>query len=166
MLKKEVHDWIRKRRMQRFQPWDWAWSYNLSDIHASSSKQTNSFFKGLHCCAICNVTKLGIRKQKYWFVDNSYIDATTPTQGCTPFGATNSYLANLTTNALGKKMVLCTQCHLNINKPPNCDIQFTNIYEILCYNQSSTCLIVVFPWHWNAHPIKRLRIQFWWDGGH
>lgn len=69
-------------------------------------------------------------------------------QGCTPYGATNSYLANLTTNALGNKMILCTRCHSNINKPPNCDIQFTNKYEIHCYSQSSTCLIDVSPWHW------------------
>lgn len=65
------------------------------------------------------------RKQQCWVVDNSYIDATTSRQGCTPYGAKNSYLATLITNALGKKMILCTQCHSNINKPPNSDIQFT-----------------------------------------
>lgn len=70
---------------------------------------------------LCNMQ----RKQQCWVVDNSYIDATTSRQGCTPYGATNSYLATLTTNALGKKMILGTQCHSNINKPPNCDVQFT-----------------------------------------
>ena len=148
MFKKEVHDRIWKRRMQWFQTWVWAWSYSLSDVHASWWKYTNSFFKDLHCCAIFNVTKLGNCKQQYWFVDNSYVDATTPMQGCTPYGATNSYLANFTPNALGKKMIFCIQCHSNITKPPNSDIQFTNKYEIHCYNQSSTCPIVVFPWHW------------------
>ena len=52
-------------------------------------------------------------------VHNSYNDAAMPTQGSTPYEATNRYLADFTTNALGDKMIICTQCHSNNNNPPN-----------------------------------------------
>ena len=42
-----------------------------------------------------------------------------PTQGSTPHGATNAYLADFTTNVSGYKMIIYIQCHLNKNKPPN-----------------------------------------------
>ena len=42
-----------------------------------------------------------------------------PTKGSTPYGAINAYLADYTTNASGHKMIICIQCHLNKNKPPN-----------------------------------------------
>jgi hypothetical protein len=105
--------------MQRFQPWDRSWSHR-SDMHDSWSKHTNSFFKHLYCCGICGVTKMGNRKQQYLLVHNSYNDAAMPTQDSTPYGATNAYLADFTTNVLGDKMIICTQCHsTNNNKAPN-----------------------------------------------
>ena len=68
---------------------------------------------------MCGVTKMNNRKQQYRLIHSLYIDATMPTQGLTPYGATNAYLAEFTTNALGHKMIICIQCHLNKNKPPN-----------------------------------------------
>ena len=104
--------------MQRFQPWDRLW-FHRSDMHDSRSKHTNSFFKHLYCCGICGVTKMRNRKQQYRLVHDSYNDVAMPTQGSTPYGATNRYLADFTTNALGDKMIICTQCHSNNNNPPN-----------------------------------------------
>ena len=43
---------------------------------------------------------MGNRKQQHRLVHNSYTDATMPTQGSTPYGAANAYLAEFTTNAL------------------------------------------------------------------
>jgi hypothetical protein len=96
--------------MQRLQPWDRSWSHR-SDMHDSWSKHTNSFFKHLHCCGICGVTKMGNRKQQYRLVHNSYNDPAMPTQGSTPYGATNVYLADFTTNVSGDKMIIC-KCQL------------------------------------------------------
>ena len=62
---------------------------------------------------------MGNRKQQYRLIHNSYTDATMPTQGLTPYGATNAYFADFTTNTLGHKMIICIQNHLNKNKPPN-----------------------------------------------
>ena len=117
-LKKEVHEWIRIRHMQQFQPWDRSWSHR-SDMHDSWSKHATSFFKHLYGCEICGVTKMEKRKQQYRLAHNSYNDATMPTQGSTPYGATNAYLVDFTTNTSGDKMIICTQCHSNKNKPPN-----------------------------------------------
>jgi hypothetical protein len=76
-------------------------------------------FKHLYCCGIRGVTKMEHRKQQYRLVHNSYTDATMPIQGSTPYGAANAYPADFTTNASCDKMIICTQCHSNKNKPLN-----------------------------------------------
>ena len=116
------------------------WSHR-SNMHDSWSIHTNSFLKDLHCCAICGVTKMGYRRQQYRLVYNSYIDATMLMQGSTLYGATNAYLANFTTNASGYKMIICTQCHSNKNKPPNAPYV---VYNSLTYMRS---IITTNPLH-------------------
>ena len=106
-FKKEVHERIRIRRTQRFQSWDRLWSHK-SDMHDSWSKHTNVFFKHLYCCGICDVTKMENCKQQYRLVHNSYNNAIMPTQGSIPYGATNAYLADFTTNASSDKIIICT----------------------------------------------------------
>ena len=110
-------------------------------MHDSWTKHTTSFFKHLYCCGICGVTKMGNRKQQYRLVYNSYTDATMPTQGSTPYGATNAYLADFTTNDSGHKMIICIQCHLNKNKPPNAPYI---VYNSLTYMKS---IITTNPLH-------------------
>ena len=65
------------------------------------------------------MTKMDNRRQQYRLVHNSYTDATIPTQGSTPYGATNAYIVDYTTNASEHKMIIWIQCHLNKTKPPN-----------------------------------------------
>ena len=104
--------------MKRFQPLDRCWLHR-SDLQCYWLKQTKSFFKDLHCCAICGVTKLSNRNKKYRFLHNTYLDGVAPMQGCTPYGTTNTYIAKHTTNASGDKMILCNQCHSNRKNPPH-----------------------------------------------
>ena len=111
-FKKNVHDKLRIRRMKRFQPWDRCW-LDRSDLQCSWLKHTKSFFKDLHCCAICGVTKLSKRNNKYRFVLNTFLGGVPPMQGCTPYGTRNTYIAKYTTNASGDKMILCNHCHSN-----------------------------------------------------
>ena len=63
--------------MKQFQPWDQCWLHK-NDLPFSWLKQTKSFFKDLHCCAICGVTKLSIRSKKYRFLHNTYLDGVAP----------------------------------------------------------------------------------------
>ena len=116
-FKKNVHEKLRIRRMKRFQPWDRCW-LNSSDLQSSWLKQTKSFFKDLHCCAICGVTKLSNRNKKYRFLHNTYLDGVALMQGCAPYGTTNTCIAKHTTNASVDKMILCNQCHSNRRNPP------------------------------------------------
>ena len=71
-----------------------------------------------------------------------------PIQGSTPYGATNAYLANFTTNASGDKMIICTQRHSNKNKPPNAPYVMNNSPRYMRshnHNQSFTCPNAIFP---------------------
>ena len=117
---KDVHEQVRKRRCQRFQPYDWAWS-SRNEVHDKWTKATSTFFKDLKCCAICGVTKLLHKNKKYKSIPNPNInDFDTLIQpGCTPYGIANVCLSQYTTNATGNVMHLCMKCYMNKTKPVN-----------------------------------------------
>ena len=117
---KDVNEQVRKRRCQRFQPFDWAWSAR-NEIVDKWIEATSTFFKEFQCCAICGVTKLSHKHKKYRSIPNPNVDdsSTLNQPGCTPYGLTNAYLSHYTTNAKGNVMHLCMKCNNNKTKPAN-----------------------------------------------
>ena len=70
---KNVYEQVRKRRCQRFQPYDWACG-SRNEVHDKWTKATSTFFKEFQCCVLCGITKILYKNKKCRSIPIPYID--------------------------------------------------------------------------------------------